>query len=152
MSTPTSFSFHTTAPIASTSQLPPPIPASLSMLPPELKALIVQKVAEADRADVEGGDDEGAWSDEDSVDEEGFEDEEEEDEEEGNRMGKVHGGRRKDWETLAKLPRGDDGNPTDEALEKVRERLLELARPSGIEALTLVSREFNEMAMQWHWR
>ncbi|BGP16270.1 hypothetical protein JCM10213_007714 [Rhodosporidiobolus nylandii] len=136
-------------PVASTSQLPPPIPASLTMLPPELKALIVQKVAEADMADVDGEDDEGAWSDEDEEGSNGAEGEElVMDGRAGAKGRREKGG----WDTLEKLPRGEDGNPTLEALEKVRERLLELAKMSGIEALTLVSKEFNEMAMQWKWR
>ncbi|GAA6034036.1 hypothetical protein JCM8097_000660 [Rhodosporidiobolus ruineniae] len=141
-------------PVASTSQLPPRIPASLSTLPPELKILIVQKVAEADLADVEGDDDEAAWSDDDDDPDGGLVMDHDgrpltaTAEQVAERIKKA----RTTWETLSKLPRGDDGNPTDEALEKVRERLLELAKPSGIEALTLLNREFSEYAMPWMWR
>ncbi|GAA5909680.1 hypothetical protein JCM6882_008462 [Rhodosporidiobolus microsporus] len=144
-------------PVPSTSQLPPPIPASLNTLPPELKALIVQKVAEADRADVDGDEDEGAWSDDDEGEEEqkagtGGGGEGGAEKGQAGGAGGATGVFQRAWETITKLPRGEDGNPTDEALEKVRERLLQLAQPSGIEALTLVNKEFSAMAMQWMWR
>ncbi|GAA5820305.1 hypothetical protein JCM11251_005565 [Rhodosporidiobolus azoricus] len=145
--------FDADSPTASTSRLPPPVPASLSTLPPELKALIVQKVAELDMAEEEeaGDEEDEGWSD-DEEEEEEEEDEPTSEEREGQGSQMAGKGAKTTWETLTALPRGPDGNPTDEALEKVRERLLQLAQPSGIEALTLVNREFSAMAMMWMWR
>ncbi|GAA6019927.1 hypothetical protein JCM10207_003340 [Rhodosporidiobolus poonsookiae] len=141
---PSTSAATTDEPVASTSQLPPRLPASLATLPPELKMLIVQKVAEADMADIEGDDDEGAWSDEDGED-----DTDEVEDEIAEGMTELD---KKGWDLLRKLPQDEAGNPTEEALLKVRERLLELAKMSGIEALTLVSRDFSEMAMPYFWQ
>ncbi|GAA5897214.1 hypothetical protein JCM8208_003756 [Rhodotorula glutinis] len=161
-------------PVASTSTLPPPIQrlASLGNLPPELKILIVQTVARLDDQDdgdrpilppahwvddVYGPDDDdtpyqfGAkrrsssqWPagpiypdrPKDSVDEDEDEDED-------------------GWADVDELELDNEGNPTLDALAKVRDQyaidMADTLCPSGIDALTLLNREFSAIAMPLKW-
>jgi hypothetical protein len=145
-------------PVPSTSTAPPPdaerILACLANLPPELKALIVLKVAEVD---IEAQDDD--WED----------DSEEGDDGEGPDDGEERGGwrrqareqakrDRKTWDELQQQANEDldeDGNPTLASLEKMRDHLVQVGAArqftSGIVALSLVNREFNELANPFMW-
>ncbi|GAA5996627.1 uncharacterized protein JCM10292_003096 [Rhodotorula paludigena] len=131
--------------------------ASLGNLPPELKALIVEKVDEADRAEAEAD-----WEDGD-----GDEDDDEDDHPDGvftssGLLGTSgsnpppRGVKDDPWKDVKEPELGPDGNPTPEALARMRDSYLtdlsEALRPSGIEALTLVNREFSELALPIMWR
>ncbi|GAA5984723.1 hypothetical protein JCM11641_002163 [Rhodosporidiobolus odoratus] len=147
---------------ASTSRVSSPIPASLSTLPPELKALIVQKVHEADIAAGDAAEDEAGWSDDE---------EEDEGSEASSRVGEDRGAKIASamHEVKEKLDAAGMGaafdswvegrDPKDfvphidiEKVKKFRDQLIELAQPNGIEALTLVCRDLSEMAMPFFWR
>lgn len=132
--------------------------ACLGNLPPELKALIVEKVDEADRAEAEAD-----WEDADGDED----DDEEEDHPDGvfTSSGSLgtsgsnpppRGVKDDLWKDVKEPELGPDGNPTPEALARMRDSYLtdlsEALRPSGIEALTLVNREFSELALPIMWR
>ncbi|BGO99668.1 Proteophosphoglycan ppg4 [Rhodotorula toruloides] len=154
-----------TDPIPSTSTAAPFDPnrklACLPNLPPELKALIVRKVAEAD---MEAREDDWEDDDSESEDEEGStisDEEPDEDEESGRWREKALKQARRDkaaWKDLQEQVDADlneNGNPTLASLEKMRDHLMEVGAAqeyeSGIVALSLVSREFNELANPFMW-
>ncbi|BGP32108.1 hypothetical protein JCM10296v2_003887 [Rhodotorula toruloides] len=150
-------------PIPSTSTAPPFDPdrklACLPNLPPELKALIVRKVAEVD---MEAREDD--WEDDSESEEEGSTISDEEPDEEaasGRWREKALKQARQDkaaWKDLQEQVDADldeNGNPTLASLEKMRDHLMEVGAAqeyeSGIVALSLVSREFNELANPFMW-
>ncbi|GAA6057747.1 hypothetical protein JCM3770_001719 [Rhodotorula araucariae] len=139
-------------PVASTSTLPPPSRklACLGNLPPELKLHIVRKVAEAD---IEGDDDDDpaptAWIDDDGAGDDALN--------AGIKRKRRPSAQEEDgWRDVDELELGSDGNPTPEALARVRDQytvdMEDVMRPSGIEALTLVNHEFNELASPIMWQ
>ncbi|BGP24682.1 proteophosphoglycan ppg4 [Rhodotorula toruloides] len=146
-------------PVPSTSTAPRFNPerklACLANLPPELKTLIVRKVAEVDMEAAEGD-----WDDESeegsTISDEGLDE------------GRANSRKKKaleKWgqEQLSMLEKreqdgedfDEDGNPTLASLEMLRQRLIDAGCPdessSGIIALSLVSREFNELASPFMW-
>lgn len=151
-------------PIPSTSTAPPFDPdrklACLPNLPPELKALIVRKVAEVD---MEAREDD--WEDDSESEEEDgstiSDEEPSEDEASGRWREKALKQVRRDkaaWKNLQEQVDADldeTGNPTLASLEKMRDHLMEVGAAqgyeSGIVALSLVSREFNELANPFMW-
>ncbi|BGP40267.1 hypothetical protein JCM10449v2_004226 [Rhodotorula kratochvilovae] len=140
-------------PVASTSTLPPPSRklACLGNLPPELKLHIVRKVAEVDMEGIDEDDPAPtAWIDdvegtgEDSMNA-GI-----------KRKRRPSTNEEDGWRDVEELELGPDGNPTPEALARVRDQytadMEDVMRPSGIEALTLVNHEFNELAVPIMWQ
>ncbi|GAA5965220.1 hypothetical protein JCM21900_003388 [Sporobolomyces salmonicolor] len=136
-------------PIASTSSVPLPSEhaplASLGNLPPELKALVVLKLAEVD---AEADD---TWEDVDGD----AEDVNEVDPDADDERREAHA-----WGTwkdagrfnLRDMEMGENGHPTLEALTQAAETLVEIGGMSGMAALSLVNREFSEMCFPYLWQ
>ncbi|KPV74724.1 uncharacterized protein RHOBADRAFT_53675 [Rhodotorula graminis WP1] len=161
-------------PVASTSTLPPPARrlATLGNLPPELKLLIVQAVA---RLDLEDDGDKPILPPAHWVDDVYGPDDDDSPYQFGAKRrsssqwpaGRIRPDRPKDdfgegegdddgsWADVDELELDDEGNPSPEALAKVREQyavdMADALAPTGIDALTLVNREFSAIAIPIKW-
>ncbi|GAA5870960.1 hypothetical protein JCM1840_002739 [Sporobolomyces johnsonii] len=148
MSDPTaSTSKPTPEPIASTSSLPSehrPL-ASLGNLPPELKALIVHKLAEVDAE----ADDTWEDVDEDAEDANKADPDANNEESEARARGMWRDARRLDPRDMEL---GENGFPTMEALTRWKDHLVDIGGMSGMAALSLVNREFSEICFPYLWQ